>query len=286
MQIGHGHFRRRHEKQIVGRRLVGLLLELRDLPRALHRLAFHDERRLHLDVSVLSRVEIEHEADQRAHQLRSRADEYGEPGSGDLRAAREVEHAQALANLPVGLPTSGGGRAPRAYDGVVRCVTVGEIRERNVGHEQAFALEVALDAAELGLERRDALAQDAPSLAQVGRERSLLFHQARVGFRGLVALRLELIELSGEGAAPHVQRLELVEQPHHGRVAAPGERGTHLLGRGAQELEVDHRLTASERLAPGRGTRNSGRRGSRSPRAAPSSPRAAHAAWHTWRPSP
>ena len=69
MQVRDGHLSRRNEEQIVRRRLVCFVLELGDLAGALHHLALHDERRLHLNVGVLAGVEIEHEGDQRAYEL-------------------------------------------------------------------------------------------------------------------------------------------------------------------------------------------------------------------------
>src|ERR1043166_2438999 len=70
-----------------------------------------------------------------------------------------------------------------------------------------------------------------------GRRRLARFlHEAAVALRGLVALPFELIELTGEGPAAHVERLELVEQPGEARIAAPGERSAPLLRRGRRAL--------------------------------------------------
>src|SRR2546427_6492652 len=77
--------------------------------------------------------------------------------------------------------------------------------------------------------------------------RSTLFPYTTL-FRSLVALRFELVELASERPAAHVQRLELVEQSCDGRIAAPGERGAHLLGRGARSEEHTSELQSQSNL--------------------------------------
>src|SRR5213593_3512362 len=280
MQVGEGDFGRGDEKQIVGRRLVHVVLELGDLAGALHHFALDDERRLHLDVAVLSGVQVDHEGDEGADELRPGAHKDRKPRAGELRAAREVQHSQCFPDLPVWPAALRGRLAPRAHDLVVRGVAIREFREREVRDVEQLLLEGCLDTLELRLEGVDPLAQRAARPADVRRERPLLLHQTRIGLGGFVALPLELVELAGERAAAHVQRLELVEQPLDARIAAPGERGAHLLGRGAQQLEIDHGATAWGVRARGRGTRNSDRPGSRTAHYAPWSPRRGPEAWH------
>src|SRR5260370_37888071 len=89
--VGNGHFGRRYEEEAVGRRLVGVRLELGDLAGALHDRAGHDERRPHFAVAVLAGVEVEHEADERADQPRAVAPEQRGSPAGAARAALHGE---------------------------------------------------------------------------------------------------------------------------------------------------------------------------------------------------
>ena len=202
-------------------------------------------------------MEIEHEVDERAREPCAQADEDGESRPRELRAAREVDDAQPLGDVPVRPAARRGGLAPRPHHLVARDVAVGELGERQVGDEQGLLLELGFDATQLGLEAADARAQLAALLAHLGRKRARFLEEARVGFRGLVALGLELVEPGDQRAAPHVQRLELVEQPRDAGVAAAGQRTPHLVGRGTQQLQVDHGPTAGGSPARGRGSRSS-----------------------------
>src|SRR5438445_10417115 len=113
------------------------------------------------------------------------------------------------------------------------------------------------DATQLGLEAADARAQLAALLAHLGRKRARFLEEARVGFRGLVALGLELVEPGDQRAAPHVQRLELAEQPRDPGVAAAGQRTPHLVRRGTQQPQADHGPTAGGYPARGRASHRS-----------------------------
>ena len=65
VQVRQRHFGGRNEEQIpVAGDLEQVLLELRQLTRAFERGTVDEERRLHLAVSVLARVQIEHEVDE------------------------------------------------------------------------------------------------------------------------------------------------------------------------------------------------------------------------------
>src|SRR5690349_5668718 len=258
MQIGHGHFGGRNEKQIVRRRLVRVFFEFRQLARADHAVAANEERRLDLDVAVLAGVQVEHEVDQGAHEPGSAAHEHGEPRAGELRATREIEDAERFSQLPVRSAAPRSRLAPRPDDPVRRLVAVGDFGEREVGDVQQLLLDGRLQATELRLERVDARGVLTALLAHLRRQLTLRLHQARVRLRRFVPLRLKLVELPGERPAPHVERLELVEESRNGGIAAPGERGAHLLRRGAQQLEIDHRPTAWAVPLRGCGIRNSG----------------------------
>src|SRR5216117_3144678 len=157
MQVRDGHLGGRNEEQIVGRRPVGLLLELRDVARPLHRLALYQERWLHLDVAVLAGVQVEHEVDQGAYELRPGAHEDREPQPRDLRAAREVEQPQLFADLPVRLAALRSRLTPCPHDLVVRRIAARHVRQGQVGDVEQLLVERLLDTLQLRLERVDRL---------------------------------------------------------------------------------------------------------------------------------
>src|ERR1700686_531622 len=113
----------RNQVVIAIRQLEEILLELRQLSRAAERVGVDDEWRDHLDVLLLL-VNIEHEVDERAIQLRPGTGEDVESGAGDLRGAVEVEDAQRFPEVPVFLRREGERRLlpPGALDAVVRFV--------------------------------------------------------------------------------------------------------------------------------------------------------------------
>ena len=104
---------------------------------------------------MLPSVEVEHEAEEPADQPRAGAEEHGEPGAGEFRAALQVENPQPLGDLPVRRASRRRGRSPRADDRRGGRVARGNVREREVGHKQRLRFEHGLDIAELGLEGCD-----------------------------------------------------------------------------------------------------------------------------------
>src|SRR5262245_20068805 len=76
-------------------------LEFRELSSAEERIRIDDDRRQHLQVAVFLRVEVEHEVDQRAFELRAKSAEDGEARARHLRRALLVEDAQSGAEVDV-----------------------------------------------------------------------------------------------------------------------------------------------------------------------------------------
>src|SRR5688500_3519617 len=69
MQIGERHFGRRNQEKIpLAGDLEQVVFELRQIARAAQRVAVDEKRRLDLRVSVLTRMKIEHEVDERARE--------------------------------------------------------------------------------------------------------------------------------------------------------------------------------------------------------------------------
>src|SRR5258708_7665922 len=132
VQIRHRHFGGGDEEEIVRGGLVGVLFEFRELPGADHAVAAHQEWRLHFDIPMLARVQIEHEVDEGARQLGPDAHEDGEARARELRAARQIQHSQRLTDFPVRLAAARGGVPPGADDPTVRSGAVGYVPPSDV----------------------------------------------------------------------------------------------------------------------------------------------------------
>ncbi len=91
-EIGHRHFGRR-DQVVTDLAAHGeeILLELRQLARALQRIGVDEIRHVHLGVTVLARVHVQHELAQRPMQARDRAAEHDEARAGDARTGVEVD---------------------------------------------------------------------------------------------------------------------------------------------------------------------------------------------------
>ncbi len=147
MEIRDGHLRRGNQVEVP--RAEKVLFELRQLAGAEGGIGVDEKRRQHLRVAPLARVQIEHEVDQRALEPRAGSELHREPRAGDLRGAREVENAEAFADLPVGLRFEG--EVPRLSPfplfAVRRFVgAAGNRRVGNVGNAFFDAFEVRVAA--------------------------------------------------------------------------------------------------------------------------------------------
>ena len=90
-QVGHRHFGRGNGEERIVAEGVHVLLELRQLPRADHRVAVDEERREHFRVTVLARVQVEQEIDQPAFQPRPGALVENEPAAGNRIAGAQKD---------------------------------------------------------------------------------------------------------------------------------------------------------------------------------------------------
>jgi hypothetical protein len=105
VQVGDGHLGRGDEVERVllvalgAARLEQVLLELRQLPRAVQRRRLHEQRRPHLGVALLLRVQIQHELDQRPLEARPA------PHSTAKRAPESLA-ARSKSRMPRPAPTS------------------------------------------------------------------------------------------------------------------------------------------------------------------------------------
>ena len=64
MKIGYRHLRRGREEHLVLLQAIHVLFELRQLRGADHAIATHQEGRTHFRITVLPRVQVEHEVDE------------------------------------------------------------------------------------------------------------------------------------------------------------------------------------------------------------------------------
>ncbi len=258
MEVRHRDLGGGNQIQVVARRDVHLVLLVRDLPGAARRVGIDEDRRPDLGHAVLVGVDVEEPADQRALEVRAIADVDRPAGARDLGAARVVDQAEVLGDLPVRAtrPRAVLGirvvdakeRLPHlAHDDVRllaadRHVGVGRVRDAQHG-----VVELGLDRLELRLELRDALADTARRLLELGDLAAVRVGAAANDLAdaaaGVVALRLEGVG-RGEQRAPAL--VELDRAIDDGRILAL-VRGAapERVGVVAEALQADaHAATA------------------------------------------
>ena len=136
---GEGHLGRRDGPEVVPLDVVGLVLELGQVPGRDHRVGEHQGRRSHL--LELAGVMVEGEARESPQQAGTGAPEQREHGAGQLGPAFHVEQTEGRTHLPVRDPlrlgVGGGFGRPRTDDRVVlRTGAVGGVGRRQVGQLQ------------------------------------------------------------------------------------------------------------------------------------------------------
>ena len=226
---------RYEEEPVVG--VIRLVLELRELRGADHRLAAHEERRCDLRVPVLTR-EVEHERRQRTLQPRAVTAQDDEARAADLHGALEVEDTEALTDLVVRLRIEGEVRCitPGARDDVVLGTgAVGNAFVRRVGHLEQQRVDTLLELREARLALLDALLERGQSDASllVGR---LAAHR---GGRGAL-LGSRLLDLGAQAACLGVDGEQLID----GRaLALPARALAHRVGVIADALHRQHQAS-------------------------------------------
>ena len=130
-------------------RLENVAFELRKVAGADESVALHEKRRVDLRVALLSRVEIEHERDERPLEARALSPQDREARPRELGGARLVQDAERFADLPVRLrlEVERGLFADHPHDGIFRVApAIGNTVVRHVRNdEQALLrLETAL----------------------------------------------------------------------------------------------------------------------------------------------
>ena len=189
---------------------------------------------------MLLGVQVEHPGDQRALQAGAVAVEHVEARAAELDAAFEVDHAEGDAEFVVHFCGEGqrrGGTGDGAEDDVVVFVRADRrARVEHIGQRRGEVGELRLDAAEVGFEGRDLVADRAH------------FGFARVAFGWVahaadfladgIAGSAECFALGEDFAALHVEGEDGVERI--GIAAAGGEHGADGVGFLADEVNVEH----------------------------------------------
>ena len=152
-------------------------------------------------------MQVEHVLDERALELGALAEDDRETRARELHAAREVEDAEALADLHV-VGNRVGGVLPLAdvaHDLVGRGVGPGgNLRRGDVGNHEERLAEVNLDLGEFAVDFGDAVADRAHLLLGGGDVLPRLRGGADL-LRRAVALLLERLRLADERAALRVE---------------------------------------------------------------------------------
>ena len=159
VDVGERHLGRRDEEEIpVAGDLEQVLLELGQVAGAGERGAIDQERRLDFRVPVLARVQVEHEADERAGQACAGAQQQGEPGAGHPHRPLEVDDAERRSEVPMRLrfEVELAGRSPASdLDVVVGALAHRDALVRRVGQREQQRRTFLFERRELRVERLD-----------------------------------------------------------------------------------------------------------------------------------
>ena len=220
MNVGQRHFRRRDQKQIpLAADLEQVGFEFRQLAGGFERRAVHEVRRNDLQVSVLARVQVEHEVGQRSRQPRARAEQQRRISRRTSSWRARNQEFRVRVQIPVRerFEIECLRLAPGPHDDVVGfALTNGHRRVRKIGQRHQNDRPLLLDLIEL-----DA---DLPNLLRplpVGVEDAARVFALPLRSRHLIARRvllpLQPFELGNQPAPAvleHRQLLELAVDVH------------------------------------------------------------------------
>src|SRR5581483_5044519 len=96
VEIRDRHFRSRDQPQVRPLALEGIAGEFRQLSGTVHGIGVHEVRREDLGISVLARVQVEHEVGESAFELRTQVPIDREARAGKLGGTLEIQNAQLL----------------------------------------------------------------------------------------------------------------------------------------------------------------------------------------------
>jgi hypothetical protein len=224
--------------------VIEIVAKLGKVAGTLHNIPPDHGGELGFRVTVLASVEVQHEVDQRPFKPSALAHEDEEAGAGELCAPGQVNDAQALPQLPVGLgnKVEGGHVAQGAnHDIVLFTLAVGHVRLRDVGQFEKQGAKLGLDLIVLLVEVGNLLAH----LSHLGyKGRSIAGHSA-YGPAGLVAMGAKPVRLGLKAPAFLVQGENVVD----GRfLASPLQGGGDEFRVFADKLKGEHELVLAAHL--------------------------------------
>ena len=250
VQVRERHFRRRDEIEVpVAGDLEEVGFELRQVAGSLQRGRVHQERRVHLDVAVFPRVQVEHEVDERPPHPRAGAVQDREPGARHSRGPLKVHDAERHAEVDVRfrLEVEHGGRAPLPHFHVVgRARADGHGLVREIRNHQQDRAQARFDPVEFRLKRLDLGAARLVRREEVRGVLAGLLGPRHVLARGIL-LALELLHFRDERPPLGVERRQGVEFGVH-PLAARGEAFTDHIETIADQCWIEH---GSDRISKG-----------------------------------
>ena len=215
VKIGERHLGGWDEIEIpFARDLEEILLELGQLSGANQRLRVCQKRRLHLSITMLPGVQIQHEVDQRARQARPRSAQHGKPCAGDPGGALEIKNAERVTQGPVLLrleiepPRRS---VPTDFHVVARVCPVRHARVQQVGQRQQRRGALMFDGIPL---HRKALDIGRALLARLVKMRRVLTLAlgSRNLFAGRILLLVQALELRNDLTPGGFERHDLFER--------------------------------------------------------------------------
>ncbi len=159
VNVSHRHFGGGDQEEIRIIQMKEIVFKLRELSRPRHGVPVYHKGWQNFNIIVVVSVQVEHEVYQCPFQACTGPPQQGKTGSGKLYGPLEIEHAELLANLPVGLGleleltgfTPGTQLAIIVFAGAK-----GTIFVRQIGQSQQQPLQLGLDALEFLVELLDA----------------------------------------------------------------------------------------------------------------------------------
>ncbi|MCG3162393.1 MAG: hypothetical protein JMDDDDMK_03643 [Acidobacteria bacterium] len=220
MQIRQRHFGGRNQIVIaLESQLEQIGFKFRKLSRAEERVVIDDERRQHLSITVLGRVQVEHEIDQRAFELRAEAGQNRKTRACNLRRALLIENAEGHAEINVifrleAFSRKIARRSPAAYFRVRRFIFADRNRfVRQVRHADQNRAELVFKLIELDLDSLRLLGDGARfGLLRFGFIFFTFAHQRADLFADAVAGGVQFVAFANQRAAHAVKLGEIVER--------------------------------------------------------------------------
>jgi hypothetical protein len=242
MHVGERHFGGRHQVEIpFAGNLEQIRLELWKIPGPGERRRVRHERWLDFGISVLLRMQIEHEVDECTRETGTRTQQHRKPCTGDLRATFEIDDAKSGPEIPMRLRCKRE-RARRA-DATNLCIVVsalphGDTRMRNVGDDEQSLIASLLEQIEFHPKLLDLCGALTIRLLNLARILSLPLRSRDLVGRG-VLFASQSFQLREQPSATSLERGKLLELARH-IDAAIGKCGSDGFEIVSEKGGIDH----------------------------------------------